>query len=131
MATPSCAQHLSPGPGKLVRTVHDEWTAAGRNGRPRLVCQVNVALGLAFGPARSAIAAYYGRDVWSIPIADPGELVDTVAAYRDFGADELVLYCYADDPVSSGHSCQRPRPHPNPTTAPAQRGNAQGRRPAR
>jgi alkanesulfonate monooxygenase SsuD/methylene tetrahydromethanopterin reductase-like flavin-dependent oxidoreductase (luciferase family) len=83
---------------KLVRTVHDESTAAGRSGRPRLVCQVNVALGRAFAPARSAIAAYYGRDDWGVPIADPNELVDTVAAYRTFGADELVLYHYADDP---------------------------------
>jgi alkanesulfonate monooxygenase SsuD/methylene tetrahydromethanopterin reductase-like flavin-dependent oxidoreductase (luciferase family) len=83
---------------KLVRTVHDEWAAAGRSGRPRLVCQVNVALGAAFAPARSAIAAYYGRDDWGAPIPDPDELVDTVAAYRAFGADELILYCYADDP---------------------------------
>ena len=93
-----CAAPLSWA-GGLVRTVNDEWTAAGRGGRPRLVCQVNVALGAAFEPARSAIAAYYGRDDWGVPIADPGELVDTVAAYRAFGADELVLYCYADDPT--------------------------------
>ena len=59
---------------------------------------MNVALGPAFAPARSAIAAYYGRDDWGIPISDPNELLDTVAAYRDFGADELVLYCYANDP---------------------------------
>jgi alkanesulfonate monooxygenase SsuD/methylene tetrahydromethanopterin reductase-like flavin-dependent oxidoreductase (luciferase family) len=84
--------------GKLVHTVNQEWTNAGRTGRPRLVCQVNVALGPAFEPARSAIAAYYGRDDWGTPIADPTELSDTVAAYRAFGADELILYCYADDP---------------------------------
>ncbi|KWV30849.1 luciferase [Micromonospora rifamycinica] len=84
---------------RLVRTVQDEWTAVGRSGRPRLVCQVNVALGSAAAPARAAIAAYYGRDDWGVPIADPKELLDTVAAYRAFGADELVLYCYADDPA--------------------------------
>jgi alkanesulfonate monooxygenase SsuD/methylene tetrahydromethanopterin reductase-like flavin-dependent oxidoreductase (luciferase family) len=84
--------------GNLGQTVHDEWTTAGRGGRPRLVCQVNVALGAAFMPARSAIAAYYGRDDWGTPIADPSELSDTVCAYRDFGADELILHCYADDP---------------------------------
>ncbi|MEU8239090.1 LLM class flavin-dependent oxidoreductase [Actinoplanes missouriensis] len=92
-----CAAPLSWA-DKLVRTVHDEWTAAGRNGRPRIVCQVNVALGEAVGPARAAISAYYGRGDWGVPISDPNELVDTVAAYRAFGADELVLYCYADDP---------------------------------
>ncbi|WBB72619.1 LLM class flavin-dependent oxidoreductase [Micromonospora sp. WMMD1128] len=85
--------------GRLVRTVHDEWAVAGRGGRPRLVCQVNVALGAAFASARSAVAAYYGRDDWGVPISDPRKLADTVAAYRDFGADELVLYCYADDPA--------------------------------
>ncbi|MEU8820430.1 LLM class flavin-dependent oxidoreductase [Actinoplanes sp. NPDC048796] len=91
---------------KLVSIVHREWTAAERSGQPRLVCQVNVALGSAFAPARSAIAAYYGRDDWGVPIADPAELVDTVAAYRAFGADELVLYCYADDPTQVDHLAQ-------------------------
>ncbi|MFC4150150.1 hypothetical protein ACFO0M_28175 [Micromonospora mangrovi] len=31
-------------------------------------------------------------------MSDPAQLADTVAAYREFGADELVLYCYAEDP---------------------------------
>ncbi|GAA0571433.1 LLM class flavin-dependent oxidoreductase [Paractinoplanes ferrugineus] len=97
-----CAAPL-PWADKLVSTVQHEWTAAGRSGRPRLVCQINVALGTAFGPARSSIAAYYGRDDWGVPIADPAELVDTVAAYRAFGADELILYCYADDPTQVDH----------------------------
>lgn len=93
--------------GRLVDQVNDDWAAAGRAGRPRLVGQINVAAG---GPAtieraRRAIAAYYaftgrggGGDGWGAPLSDPHEIAAAVAAYRDFGADELVLYCYADDP---------------------------------
>ncbi|MCY1139060.1 F420-dependent oxidoreductase [Actinoplanes sp. Pm04-4] len=85
--------------GRLIRTVREDWAAAGRTGRPRIVGQVNVALGEAATPARRALAAYYGREDWGIPITDPGELADTVAAYRALGADELVLYCWAGDPA--------------------------------
>jgi alkanesulfonate monooxygenase SsuD/methylene tetrahydromethanopterin reductase-like flavin-dependent oxidoreductase (luciferase family) len=90
--------------GRLVDQVNDDWAAAGRLGRPRLVCQLNVAAGrpATIDRARHAISAYYaftGRDDWAAPLSDPGEIAETVAAYRDFGADELVLYCYADDPA--------------------------------
>ncbi|EXG81820.1 LLM class flavin-dependent oxidoreductase [Cryptosporangium arvum] len=87
--------------GGLVRTVRDEWSSAGRAGRPRLVCQINVAAAPAVDDARRAIADYYaftGRDDWAVPLSDPAEIADTVAAYREFGADELVLYCYGEDP---------------------------------
>lgn len=89
--------------GRLVDQVREEWAAAGRLGRPRLVCQVNVAAGgpAAVERARRAVARYYaftGRDDWGAPLSDPGRIADTVAAYREFGADELVLYCYGDDP---------------------------------
>ncbi|WP_261574671.1 LLM class flavin-dependent oxidoreductase [Frankia gtarii] len=90
--------------GPLVREVGEQWAAAGRAGRPRLVCQVNVAVGGSdtITRARRATADYYaftGRPGWGEPLHDPAEIVDTVAAYADFGADELVLYCYADDPA--------------------------------
>lgn len=90
--------------GPLVRTVREQWEAAGRAGRPRLVCQVNVAVGApeTVERARRAVADYYaftGKPGWGEPLSDPVEIADTVAAYREFGADELVLYCYADDPT--------------------------------
>jgi alkanesulfonate monooxygenase SsuD/methylene tetrahydromethanopterin reductase-like flavin-dependent oxidoreductase (luciferase family) len=90
--------------GGLVETVREQWSAAGRAGRPRIVCQVNVATGPreTIEKARAAIAAYYaftGRPGWGEPLSDPARIADTVAAYRDFGADELVMYCYADDPA--------------------------------
>ncbi|GAA2539769.1 LLM class flavin-dependent oxidoreductase [Winogradskya consettensis] len=90
--------------GPLVRTVQDEWAAVGRSGSPRLVCQVNVAVGSAetVERARRAIGGYYaftGRTDWGEPLSDPAQITDVVAAYRDFGADELIMYCYGDDPA--------------------------------
>jgi alkanesulfonate monooxygenase SsuD/methylene tetrahydromethanopterin reductase-like flavin-dependent oxidoreductase (luciferase family) len=89
--------------GGLVRTVHEQWAEAGREGRPRLVCQINVAVGpdSTVDKARRAVADYYaftGRAGWGAPLSDPGRIAETVAAYREFGADELVFYCYGDDP---------------------------------
>ncbi|GAA3266232.1 LLM class flavin-dependent oxidoreductase [Dactylosporangium vinaceum] len=87
--------------GGLVRTVEDQWAAADRPGRPRLVCQINAATPATAEQARTAAAAYYaftGRAGWGEPISDPHQLADTVAAYADFGADELILYCHGDDP---------------------------------
>ncbi|MBO3737461.1 LLM class flavin-dependent oxidoreductase [Actinoplanes flavus] len=90
--------------GPLVEAVNEEWEAAGRAGRPRLVCQINVAVGPAatVEQASRAIAGYYaftGRSDWGRPLSDPAQIADTVAAYRDFGADELVFYCYGEDPA--------------------------------
>ncbi|GAA1635961.1 LLM class flavin-dependent oxidoreductase [Actinoplanes couchii] len=90
--------------GRLVGTVRDQWAEAGRPGRPRLVCQINVAIGPAsvIDRARQAIGSYYAfvdrPDHRPGPITDPVRLAETVAAYREFGADELMLYCWADDP---------------------------------
>jgi alkanesulfonate monooxygenase SsuD/methylene tetrahydromethanopterin reductase-like flavin-dependent oxidoreductase (luciferase family) len=89
--------------GRLVDTVREQWAQAGRPGRPRLVCQLNAAVGppATVAAAGRAIAGYYaftGRDDWGKPVSDAGELTDLVGRYREFGADELVLYCYGDDP---------------------------------
>lgn len=97
-----CAAPLSWA-GSLVRAVREEWDAAGRTGTPRLVCQVNVAVGGAdtVERARRAVAAYYaftGNPGWGEPLTDPARITDTVAGYRELGADEVVFYCYGDDP---------------------------------
>jgi alkanesulfonate monooxygenase SsuD/methylene tetrahydromethanopterin reductase-like flavin-dependent oxidoreductase (luciferase family) len=89
--------------GGLVRTVNEQWEQAGRAGRPRLVCQINTAVGSpgTVERARRAVAAYYaftGRPGWGAPLSDPARIAETVAAYREFGADELIFYCYGDDP---------------------------------
>jgi hypothetical protein len=67
------------------------------------VFQVNVAVGRAetIEAARCAIArycAFTGRSGWGAPLTDPSEIRDVAAAHREFGADELVCYCYGDDP---------------------------------
>ncbi|MET0423644.1 MAG: LLM class flavin-dependent oxidoreductase [Actinoplanes sp.] len=89
--------------GPLVQQVRDEWAAAGRPGRPWLTGQINVAVGPAgtVEQAGRAIAGYYaftGRPGWGEPLSDPGRIAETVQAYREFGADELILYCYGEDP---------------------------------
>ncbi|KUL27281.1 LLM class flavin-dependent oxidoreductase [Actinoplanes awajinensis] len=98
-----CAAPLSWAAG-LVRTVREQWAEADRDGRPRLVCQINVAVGDAgtVERGRRAVADYYaftGRPGWGEPLSDPALIAETVAAYREFGADELVLYCYGDNPA--------------------------------
>jgi len=89
--------------GPMLDTVRDEWSAAGRAGRPRLVCQINVAVGAAETVERASreIARYYaftGRAGFGRPVSDLGQIAEACAAYRELGADEVVLYCYADDP---------------------------------
>jgi alkanesulfonate monooxygenase SsuD/methylene tetrahydromethanopterin reductase-like flavin-dependent oxidoreductase (luciferase family) len=88
--------------GSLIDSVRAQW-AATRPGRPRIVCQTNAAIGPGgtFDQASRAIADYYaftGRQGWGAPISDPGQLADTVRAYAELGADEVVLYCWGPDP---------------------------------
>ncbi|HEX5202358.1 MAG TPA: LLM class flavin-dependent oxidoreductase [Actinoplanes sp.] len=89
--------------GGLIDAVREQWAGAGRAGRPRIVCQVNVAAGPpeTVERARRAAAGYYaftGREGWGEPLSDPGRIAAAVAEYRELGADEVVLYCYGDDP---------------------------------
>ncbi|GAA2858753.1 luciferase [Actinoplanes cyaneus] len=97
-----CAAPLTWADG-LVRTVNEQWEQAGRAGRPRLVCQINTAVGSpgTVERGRRAVADYYaftGRPGWGAPLSDPALIAETVAAYHEFGADELIFYCYGDDP---------------------------------
>lgn len=90
---------------RLFRAVERSWQAAGRPGRPRLVAQVSVA----FGPpevgerARQVVGAYYessgfaDRMVRGI-LTSGQQIRETVSAFGDLGADEVMLYCWADDP---------------------------------
>jgi alkanesulfonate monooxygenase SsuD/methylene tetrahydromethanopterin reductase-like flavin-dependent oxidoreductase (luciferase family) len=88
---------------QLFRTVEKEWAAAGRAGRPRLVGQVNVALGPedVVEEARQAIGAYYASlagtyDVRMVTTAD--QIRGAIIGLADLGADEVMLYCWARDP---------------------------------
>jgi alkanesulfonate monooxygenase SsuD/methylene tetrahydromethanopterin reductase-like flavin-dependent oxidoreductase (luciferase family) len=92
--------------GPLLREVERSWTAAGRAGRPRIVAQVNVALGPegTVRDAREAVGAYYGflgdtRRVVDGLLTTPPRIRDAIAAFTDLGADEVMLYSWSADPA--------------------------------
>lgn len=87
----------------LIASVRRDWQNSGRAGHPRIVCQVNVALGSSgtVDDARAALADYYaftGRPGWGAPVTDAAHLTDTIRGCAALGADELILYCWADGP---------------------------------
>ncbi|KAA6213257.1 LLM class flavin-dependent oxidoreductase [Streptomyces albofaciens JCM 4342] len=89
----------------LFREVEAAWDEAGRPGRPRLVAQVNVALGpeAVLDEARREARAYYGPFEYTDHVVNgllttERQLRDAVAAFRAIGADEVMLYCWATDP---------------------------------
>ncbi|MEU4108984.1 LLM class flavin-dependent oxidoreductase [Streptomyces sp. NPDC027717] len=92
--------------GGLFDTVHDYWKQYGRAGEPRLVAQVNVALGpqAVIDDARSAMHAYYAFTgmadrMTAGLLTTPAEIREAIARFVDLGANEVMLYCYALDPA--------------------------------
>jgi len=90
--------------GDLFRAVEKSWAAHGRSGRPKLVAQVNVALGSAatVDEARDTIGAYYASSEYVTHVVGnllttPVQLRDAVRRSSDMGADELMLYCWSSD----------------------------------
>lgn len=91
--------------GGLFDTVRGYWKDYGRDGDPRLVAQVNVALGpqSVIDDARSAMHAYYtftgmaDRMVAGM-LTTPAQIREAITAFADLGADEVMLYCYGLDP---------------------------------
>jgi alkanesulfonate monooxygenase SsuD/methylene tetrahydromethanopterin reductase-like flavin-dependent oxidoreductase (luciferase family) len=88
----------------LFQLVERDWQVAGRPGRPRLVAQVNVALGPddTVTRARQEIADYYGflenpGDMADRMLTTPERVREAVATFADLGADEVMLYCWATD----------------------------------
>jgi alkanesulfonate monooxygenase SsuD/methylene tetrahydromethanopterin reductase-like flavin-dependent oxidoreductase (luciferase family) len=86
----------------LIDTVRKAWADHGRGGAPRIVAQVNVALG-DVDEARVAMAAYYaftGRADQMVDgmLTTPGQIRDAIARFADLGADEVMLYCHGRDP---------------------------------
>ncbi|NMO34960.1 LLM class flavin-dependent oxidoreductase [Streptomyces sp. GMY01] len=89
----------------LFETARGFWKEYGRDGEPRIVAQVNVALGTddVIHEARTAMHAYYAftgmadRMVAGM-LTTPAEVRDAITAFADLGADEVMLYCYGLDP---------------------------------
>ncbi|MFI7414586.1 LLM class flavin-dependent oxidoreductase [Streptomyces sp. NPDC049627] len=91
--------------GGLFDTVRELWKEYGRDGEPRLVAQVNVALGPqhVLDDARARMHAYYAFTGMPDRMVDgllttPAEIRAAITAFADLGADEVMLYCYGLDP---------------------------------
>ncbi|MYX07612.1 LLM class flavin-dependent oxidoreductase [Streptomyces sp. SID8375] len=89
----------------LFRQVEDAWDRAGRRGRPRLVAQVNAALGPqpTLDRARAELRAYYAPHSYTDHVVNGlltsgDQIREAVAAFRAIGADEVMLYCWSPDP---------------------------------
>ncbi|WP_237774062.1 LLM class flavin-dependent oxidoreductase [Actinosynnema sp. ALI-1.44] len=86
--------------GGLFDTVRTSWAEAGRSGSPRLVAQVNVAVGPAEAEARRNLSDYYGDQAgWALDrlLTTPAQVRDVINAFTDLGADEVMLYCWSPD----------------------------------
>ncbi|KPC95785.1 LLM class flavin-dependent oxidoreductase [Streptomyces albus] len=89
----------------LFETVRAFWRDHGRRGTPRLVAQVNVALGPqhVIDEARAAMHAYYAftgtpeRMVAGL-LTEPARIREAITGFADLGADEVMLYCHGRDP---------------------------------
>jgi alkanesulfonate monooxygenase SsuD/methylene tetrahydromethanopterin reductase-like flavin-dependent oxidoreductase (luciferase family) len=92
--------------GGLFDTVRTYWREHGRDGQPRIVAQVNVALGPqdVVNEARASMHAYYAftavadQMVSGMLTTVPG-IRDAITRFADLGADEVMLYCYGLDPA--------------------------------
>ncbi|MEU4432341.1 LLM class flavin-dependent oxidoreductase [Nocardia rhamnosiphila] len=89
----------------LFDSVRRSWHEHGRQGDPRIVAQVNAALGpqSVVDEARAAIGAYYDFTDWAENVVSgmcttPDEIRAAIRQFTDLGADEVMLYCYGTDP---------------------------------
>jgi alkanesulfonate monooxygenase SsuD/methylene tetrahydromethanopterin reductase-like flavin-dependent oxidoreductase (luciferase family) len=84
------------------------WQSEGRSGHPRIVAQINVAVGPqdVIDDARSAIGGYYAftgdRHAVDGLLTTPSQIRSALAQFGDLGADEVMLYCWAGDPGQVG-----------------------------
>ncbi|MFJ4716477.1 LLM class flavin-dependent oxidoreductase [Streptomyces sp. NPDC088785] len=91
--------------GGLFDIARGFWKDHGRAGAPRIVAQVNVALGPedVVDDARARLHAYYGftgmadRMVAGL-LTTPAAIRGAIAAFANLGADEVMLYCHGADP---------------------------------
>jgi alkanesulfonate monooxygenase SsuD/methylene tetrahydromethanopterin reductase-like flavin-dependent oxidoreductase (luciferase family) len=91
--------------GGLIDTVRKAWADHGRDGAPRIVAQVNVAIGAddVIDDARAAMTAYYAftdRAEYMVEgmLTTTGQIREAITRLADLGADEVMLYCHGRDP---------------------------------
>ncbi|MER7685755.1 LLM class flavin-dependent oxidoreductase [Streptomyces sp. NPDC097610] len=91
--------------GGLFDTARRFWKEYGRVGEPRIVAQVNVALGSddVVHDARSNMRAYYAflgtaDQMVAGMLTTPTKIRAALAEFADLGADEVMLYCHGVDP---------------------------------
>lgn len=89
---------------RIFRTVERSWQEAGRTGRPRLVAQVNAALGPepVVEQALKEIRRYYGDQPFTDMVVQrllttATGVRDAVRSFGDLGADEVMFYCWSTD----------------------------------
>ncbi|WP_405134741.1 LLM class flavin-dependent oxidoreductase [Nocardia sp. NBC_01388] len=90
--------------GGLFDTARKSWTTHGRTGSPRIVAQVNAALGAqhVIDDARASLGAYYefsGRAEYMLGgiLTTPDQIRTAITQFADLGADEVMFYCYGRD----------------------------------
>ncbi|MBF6245193.1 LLM class flavin-dependent oxidoreductase [Nocardia elegans] len=98
----AAAPSWAPG---LFDTVRRFWREYDRPGSPRIVAQVNVALGPrhVIDDARAAMSAYYafsdyGANMVEGMLTTPEQIRTVTKQFADLGADEVIFYCYGRDP---------------------------------
>ncbi|WEH35184.1 LLM class flavin-dependent oxidoreductase [Streptomyces sp. AM 4-1-1] len=91
--------------GDLFETARRFWKEYDRDGEPRIVAQINVALGTddQVHDARANMHAYYTFTGTADRMVDgmlttPAGIREAIAAFADLGADEVMLYCYGLGP---------------------------------
>ncbi|WP_431877597.1 LLM class flavin-dependent oxidoreductase [Amycolatopsis sacchari] len=90
---------------RLFDHVRTSWAEAGRAGKPKMVAQVNVALGggSTVDEAKAAIVDYYGfagdfaAQNAERMLTTPAAIRAAVAEFTALGADEVMLYCWSPD----------------------------------
>lgn len=90
---------------QLFDTVRRFWAEYDRPGSPRIVAQVNAALGPqeVIDDARAQMSAYYafseyGANMVDGMLTDPQQIRTVTRQFADLGVDEVIFYCYGRDP---------------------------------
>jgi alkanesulfonate monooxygenase SsuD/methylene tetrahydromethanopterin reductase-like flavin-dependent oxidoreductase (luciferase family) len=105
-----CASPIEDMDG-LFRATEQEWRSAGRTGDPKLVAQLNAALGPdpTIQEARGHIRRYYsGPEYMELPanytdlvvqrmLTTSDEVRRAIDRLTDIGADEIIFYCWSPD----------------------------------